>query len=211
MVSSGRYPEQEYEILTSSGVLVRDNHGYQYMTVAAHGFRGLPFQGKVYHPHAWNSEIGEAIIELSYTDVALVKLNEGVHFINESFENALLPAPALKLVGFSRATETRMGDDIFLDSPYTGFVEGTRGAYSLPRIPSDDPHEPVQEWIQCRWDYMGQGSSSQMTDGVCGSAIWNKDSKVLGFSRYAPKSGRFLDWCISVTADHLIEKGYSMV
>ena len=50
-----------------------------------------------------------------------------------------------------------------------------------------------------------------MPEGVCGSAIWNNDSKALGFFRYAPKSGRFLDWCMSVIADHLIDKGYSIV
>ena len=47
----------------------------------------------------YDSEIGEAVIELTNTDVALVKLNEGVQFINEPFENTLLPTPA-KLVGF---------------------------------------------------------------------------------------------------------------
>jgi hypothetical protein len=31
--------------------------------------------------------LGEAVMELSHTDVALVKLDEGVEFVNEPFEN----------------------------------------------------------------------------------------------------------------------------
>ena len=48
MLSSGKHPEEDYELLNSSGVLLRDSLGYQYMTVAAHGFPGLSFSGKVY-------------------------------------------------------------------------------------------------------------------------------------------------------------------
>ena len=83
MLSSGKHPEESYELFTFSGVLVRDSLDYQYMTVAAHGFPGLPFSGKVYHPRGQNNEIGEVVIELTNTNVALVKLNEGVPFINK--------------------------------------------------------------------------------------------------------------------------------
>lgn len=50
-----------------------------------------------------------------------------------------------------------------------------------------------------------------MVDGICGSAIWNHEGDVLGLVRYAPKSGHFLDWCLTVAADHLIDGGYSIV
>lgn len=134
-----------------------------------------------------------------------------MEFINEPFENTLVPAPPFKLAGFARAAETRIGDTVFLDSPFSGFVEGTRGAHSQLRVPSDDPLEPEQIWIKCQWDYMGQDSKQFMADGVCGSAIWDRNHRVLGFFRYAPSSGAFLDWCMSISADHLLDKKYIMV
>ncbi|KAB8239614.1 uncharacterized protein BDW43DRAFT_8965 [Aspergillus alliaceus] len=211
MLSSGKHPEEGWEILTSSGVLVRDHRGFEYMTVAAHGFPGPPFDGKVHHPHSFNKTLSETIIELSHTDIALVQLVKGVEFVNELFKNSLMPVPPFKLTGFVRAAETRIGDNIFIDSPFSGFVEGTRGSHSLLRVPSDDPLEPEQIWIRCQWDYMGQNSNQVIGDGVCGSVIWNENHKALGFFRYAPTSGVFLDWCLSIAADHLIDKSYTIV
>lgn len=210
MLSSGMHPQEGWELLTSSGVVVEDRLGFKYMTAAAHGFPGHPFGGKAHHPRSSRRMLGEAVIELSHTDVALVKLEEGVEFINEPFENTVSPTPPARLTGFVRAAETRIGDDIFLDSPFSGFVEGTRGAHSLLRVPNDDPQEPEQTWIRCQWHYMGQGSSQEMVDGVCGSAIWDENHKVIGFFQYAPSSGVFSDWCMSIAADNLLDKGYSM-
>ncbi|EAW12244.1 uncharacterized protein ACLA_062070 [Aspergillus clavatus NRRL 1] len=210
VVSSGTHPQEGWEILTSSGILISDHLGSQYMTVAAHGFPG-PFEGKVFHPQSSGRAIGEVIVQISHTDVALVQLGQGVHFINEPFENTIIPAPPSRLEGFLRAAATRIGGNIFMDSPFSGFMEGTRGAHSLLRIPSDDPLEPKQSWIRCQWDYMGQGSYAAMVDGVHGSAIWDDNQNVLGFFRYAPQSGPFLDWCMSISADHLLDKGYTMV
>lgn len=181
------------------------------MTVAAHGFPGPPFDGHVYHPQGSSTAIGEVIVELTYTNVALVKLKQDLEFVNEPFENTLVPKPPSKLTGFVRSAQTKIGDDIFLDSPFCGFLEGTRGAHSRLRIPTDDPQEPKQTWIKCHWDYMGQDSHQFIPDGVCGSAIWDTESRVLGFFRYAPRSGAFMDWCMTIAADHLLDEGYSMV
>lgn len=211
MLSSGKHPEDGSEFLSSSGVLVKDRLGFEFMTVAAHGFPGHPFDGMVHHPQGPDIAVGEVIHELTYTDIALVGLKQGVEFINEPFENTIVPTPPSQLKGFARAAETRIGDDVFLDSPFSGYVEGTVGSHSLLRCPIDDELEPVQTWIRCRWDYMGQDSNTIMADGVCGSAIWGEDRRVLGFFRYAPTSGTFLDWCMSVSADHLLDKGYTMV
>ncbi|KAJ5701057.1 hypothetical protein N7488_008605 [Penicillium malachiteum] len=199
MISSGRHPEEGHEMLTSSGVLVKDRIGNEYMTVAAHGFPGHPYDGNVYHPYFPGQVVGEVIMEISHTDIALVKLTDGIEFVNEPFENTLVPIPPFKLARFARAAETRIGDDVYLDSPFSGLVEGTRGAHSLRRIPSDNPYEPEQIWISCKWDYLGQGSNEFMVDGVCGSAIWDENQRVLGFFWYAPKSGHFVDWCYSIS------------
>ncbi|KAL2823412.1 hypothetical protein BDW59DRAFT_98686 [Aspergillus cavernicola] len=211
ILSSGKHPEEGIEILTSSGVLIKDNFGAKFMTVAAHGFPGPPFDGQVYHPSHAGTRIGEVIMELTHTDISLVKLDEGMEFNNEPFENTIIPAPPFKFAGFSRAAETRIGDHIFLDSPFAGFLEGTKLSHALLRVPSDDPLEPEQTWIRCQWDYMGQGSSEAIVDGICGSPIWGRNHEVIGFFRYAPTSGVFVDCCLVVAADHLLDKGYSML
>lgn len=211
VLSSGKHPEDGSEILTSSGVLVRDRLGFDYMTVAAHGFPGLPFDGNVYHPRGSDIAVGELSQELTHTDVALVKLKQGIDFINEPFENTIIPTPPSRFTGFIRAAEARIGDNVFLDSAFSGFVEGTNGPHASLRVPADDPHQPEQVWIRTRWVYMGQDANQMLVNSVCGSPIWNDDNKVLGFFRYAPSSGVFLDWCMSVSADHLLDKGYYIV
>ncbi|KAE8353264.1 hypothetical protein BDV28DRAFT_133529 [Aspergillus coremiiformis] len=50
-----------------------------------------------------------------------------------------------------------------------------------------------------------------MVHGICVSAIWDDDHKVLGFFRYAPASGVMLDYCMSVTADHFRNRRYTIV
>lgn len=211
MVNSGEHPVEGCDFTTSSGVMVRDALGQTYMTIAAHGFPGYPFTNKVYHPSSRGKEIGEVIVESSHSDVALVKLNENVTFVNEPFENTILPGGPFTLRQFARAGDTRIGNNVYMDSPFLGFVEGTTGIHSFVRIPNDDPNNPQQMWIRGHWDYMGQGSSSQMAAGVCGSAIWDDNHRVHGFFRYAPQSGRFQDWCLTVAADHLIDRGYTLV
>ncbi|KAE8389043.1 hypothetical protein BDV23DRAFT_194689 [Aspergillus alliaceus] len=181
MLSSGKHPEEGWEILTSSGVLVRGHRGFEYMTVTAHGFPGPLFDRKVHHPHSFNKTLGKAIIKLSHIDTALVQLIEGVEFVNEPFENTCMTVPSFKLTGFVQAAKTRIGNDIFLDSLFSGFIEGTRGPHSLLRVPSDDPFEPEQVWIRCQWGYIGQNSNQAIGDGVCGSVIWNENHKALGF------------------------------
>lgn len=128
-------------------------------------------------------------MEITYTNIAIVKLHEGVQFINETFENTIVGGPPVQLREFARASEIQIGSELYMDNPFTGYVEGTCGPHSISRIPSDDPHEPEQLWIRTRWDYLGQGSSKQLEDGIRGSAIWNGNNKVIGSYRYAPKIG----------------------
>lgn len=209
MLSSGRSPvATDFELLMSSGILVEDALGNRFMTVASHGF---PNGTAVYHPNASGKRIGEVIMEITHTDVALVKLDDGIEFLNEPFENSIMPETPVKLKDFAVVGDARPGDYVFLDSPFTGYMEGIRGVVSNIRVPSDDPHEPNELWVQCRWDYMGQGSYHYMADGVCGSAIWYESGQVGGFFRYAPKSGHFLDWSLSVAPDSLVDKGYRVV
>ncbi|KAL3482733.1 hypothetical protein BJX62DRAFT_245593 [Aspergillus germanicus] len=211
ILSSGKRPEDDSEFFTSSGVLVKNVNGDKLLTVAAHGFPGHPHDCRVYHPNHSGKSVGEVIMEIAHTGIALVRLDEGVEFSNETFENTVIPGPSVKFTGFSRTTETRIGDNVYLDSPFSGFLEGTRLAHAILRVPSDDPLAVEQKWIRCQWHYMGQGSGEAIVDGICGSAIWDDDHKVVGFFRYAPASGIFVDSCLTVAADQLLDKGYTLV
>ncbi|PLN84022.1 hypothetical protein BDW42DRAFT_52231 [Aspergillus taichungensis] len=42
-------------------------------------------------------------------------------------------------------------------------------------------------WIRCQWHYMGQGSHEAIVDGVCDSAIWDHNHKVVGFFQICPR------------------------
>jgi hypothetical protein len=128
---------------------------------------------------------------------------------NTPFENTVIPGSPSKFNGLSLTAETKLGDSIFLDSPFSGFLEGTTLCHATLRVPtSDDPSAPQQStWIRCQWHYMGQGSGKAMSDIICGSPIWNKEHKVQGLFRYAPTLGVFMDSCLSVAADELFSDG----
>ncbi|EAW17146.1 uncharacterized protein NFIA_005080 [Aspergillus fischeri NRRL 181] len=207
MLGSEKHPIGRMELRTTSGVLVEDGIGERYMTVAS---RGFPHGDRVFQPSAEGRDIGKVIMEVSHTGVALVKLNENVRFVNETFETTSLGVPPARLEGFIPANETRIGSPVYMNNPFTGFSEGTCGPHARLRIPSDDPHEVPLKWIRARWVYMGQGFIDRSEDGACGSAIWNDDGQVLGFFRYASRSEQLRDWSFVVASDNLIEKGFKI-
>ncbi|KAF5862911.1 hypothetical protein ETB97_010952 [Aspergillus alliaceus] len=203
-LSLSRHPKPGSGMLTSAGVLVRNSQGQLFMTASARGFAsdGL----KVYLPHSSGAEVGTLAAKRPGTDVALIKLNQNVHFVNTLFENA-----PFALTGFVRMAETPQRGQVFFNSPFSGLIEGARGVQSRFYIPSGNKFEPDGRWINCRWDYMGQGFSSQVVSGDCGSAVWDPNGKINGFVRYAPRSGLFRDWCMITAADHFIDGGFSLV
>ncbi|EEQ27769.1 conserved hypothetical protein [Microsporum canis CBS 113480] len=196
MLSSGKHPTEGWELVTSSGVLIQDRNGHRYLAAASHGF---PCGDRVFHPNSKGKEIGRVIMEIAHTDVALIELDDKSSFRNELFQNTIAPGPPVQLQRFATLQENRVsqGRFIYMDSPFTGYIEGTQSVLATSRILEDDPHESKQVWVATRWDYMGQGSSNALVDGVCGSAIWNDEGNVIGFFRYAPKSGHFLDWYVA--------------
>ncbi|KAJ6184358.1 hypothetical protein N7519_005659 [Penicillium mononematosum] len=138
MISSGTNSNGE-PMRSSSGILVRDHLGSEFMTVATHRF---PFGENVHHPHAGGRVVGKLLRKLPHTDVALVKLEEGEEFVNEPFENTLTPSSTFRLQNFVRIGETRKYDQVFFDSPFSGLAEGQRMSENLMRVPADNPEEP---------------------------------------------------------------------
>lgn len=207
MLSSERHPISGLELRTTSGVLVEDFRGERYITAASHSF---PYGERVFHPSGGGRDIGRLIMELTYTDIAIVKLNENVQFVNETFEATSLGVPPTALVEFIPADETQIGSEVYMNNPFTGYSEGTCGPHSRLRIPSDDPYQESIQWIKARWVYMGQGFIDRPEDGVCGSAVWNENGQVLGFFRYVVRSEQLRDWCFMVASDNIMEKGFKI-
>jgi hypothetical protein len=195
---------------TTAGVLVKDQLGDEFMTVASHGFPDARSTA-VFHPQPTGGRcIGEVMVEVTHTDVALVQLQRGEHFCNVTFENDILPEPVqLRRLLSSRRSLTQEG--IYLDAPDSGCIEGQMLLTSYRRVPVNDPHSPELQWIFTVWAYTGQDSASDLPDGICGSPIWTEAGDVLGFFWYAPAGGVLKDWCASVAADELIDRGFTLV
>ncbi|OJJ48730.1 hypothetical protein ASPZODRAFT_93739 [Penicilliopsis zonata CBS 506.65] len=206
-VSSENEVSTETEHLTSSGVLVENEMGHKYLTVASHG---VAYGENIFHPSSPGTEIGKLILEGPHTDIALAKLHDTTTFLNETFESATDGTDPVSLSGLVPAHEVQIGSTIYMNNPFTGYSEGTCGARSWTRVPSDDPHVPNLHWVKTQWSYLGQGFQEQLEDGVCGSAIWSESGKVLAFFRYAPASGPYKDWCMSIAAGNLIDRGYKL-
>jgi hypothetical protein len=210
-VTSDYLPSEPDKFLsTTSGVLVRDRVGNEFMTAAAHGFPG-ECGTQVIHPlPVGGRSIGDIIMEVSHTDVALVKLAEAERFSNVTFQNNYIPEPVQfqKLIS---VMDLQRWDIVVLDSPDTGCIEGNFMATSRRRVPIDDHASPEQQWIVTVWLYNGQDSASDLPEGMSGSAIWTRNGDVLGFFRYAPKDGVMKDWCVGIAADELINRGFTLV
>ena len=195
---------------TTAGVLVSDLVGNEFMTVASHGFPD-ECGTKVTHPlPVGGRTVGELIMEVSHTDIGLVKLADGERFSNVTFQSESI-SESVQLKRLGSVKKLRVGNFVYLDSPDTGSLEGSFMRSSFQRIPIDDHSAPEQLWVSSAWVYMGQGSASTLPDSMYGSAIWTSKGEVIGFFRYAPKSGVMNDWCVGIAADELIKRGYKLV
>ncbi|KIY01857.1 uncharacterized protein Z520_01995 [Fonsecaea multimorphosa CBS 102226] len=196
-------------LATTTGVLLKDRVGNEFMTVAAHGF---PSECGTRVFHAFPStgrDVGELVMEVSHTDIALVKLRDTETFSNVMFHDELIEQPT-QLNKFISAKKYRRSDSVYLRSPNTGFIEGRFSWSSFQAVPGDD-YSSKQEWIFTTWSYLGQDSAIKLHGGMCGSTIWDEAGNVLGFFRYAPEEGVMKDWCAATAADELINQGYTLV
>jgi hypothetical protein len=158
---------------------VKDEVGNKFMTAASHGFpdecgpmiiHPLPADGRC---------IGEVIVEVTHTGIALVKLGGAEKFSNVTFQNDDI-SESIQLKRLVSAKDSELGTTFSWTRPI------------LRRIPSDDHGSPEQQWIFASWYYMGQDSGSALPESMCRSAIWTEDKDVIGFFQYAPKDGRMI-------------------
>jgi hypothetical protein len=195
---------------TTTGVLVKDKVGTHFMTAAAHGFPA-EFGNRVFHPNPQGRPIGELIMELDHSDIALVLLG-GDEIFNVTWENHDTPQ-SQPLSSLISAKELHMGDAVWMDTPDTGSIEGAFVTTFFLRIPSENPFEREQRWVTTEWLYMGQ-DAEDLPEGIHGAAIMTDQDDVMhvaGFVRNAPRGGPMAGYCQGIAADELIRHGFTLV
>ncbi|KAI1190705.1 hypothetical protein F5B17DRAFT_385499 [Nemania serpens] len=195
---------------TTSGILVQNRHGDHFMTGASHG---ISDDGNIWQGSELRKHIGEAVLELSFTDISLVKLKDDIEFVNQTFENYSGEAPIFSRLATS---EDRFAfDTCFLNSPFTGSMEASAVAKSVKFETSAHPTEDKLRYVVYNWCYMGQteGNDERVRppDGTCGSAIWDDNGVVTGFYHYYIDEGPWNGFAASVSASEVVEAGYTLV
>ncbi|KAK3361526.1 hypothetical protein B0T24DRAFT_641779 [Lasiosphaeria ovina] len=196
---------------TTSGVLVQNAKGDRFMTAASHGIG----EGEtVWQADRPDRAIGEAVVEISFTDVSLLKLKDDVEFVNETFETDAGVVP--EFVRLKTSTEQLpLISDYYLNSPYTGNLYATLVARSA-RLFETSPYltERQLEYIVYDWCYSGQEEGNegkfQPPDGTCGSVIWNDEGVITGFYHYCIQDGAWAGFSASVSASAVVDAGYSL-
>ena len=183
---------------TTAGVLLRDNHGNQRLTVANHGFQNRKY---VFHPFEDNVQIGEVSERWEHLDIALVKLNPSVNFNNSTYFESKVPKRLL------RSHEIPNGVYFSMDGMSTGVVflmaEGI--ALHCPKRPARMTEIQFSQWRV----YRNFGAVQDVPrEGVCGAAIVEDDTDeggVAGFFQmgntnfgFAPVLDEFIDRSWSV-------------
>lgn len=197
---------------TTSGVLVEGPAGDRFMTAASHG---------IDNEEVWQLDsgeakrsLGEAVQEISFTDVSLVQLRQGVVFDNETFNNSAGQVSQFTRL-FGEEPSDKIGDrKCYFNSPYTGKMEGVVVMTSIRIEGSSHPTENALKYVVYDWVYLGQ--DEEATDkarphsGTCGSAIWNDDGVVLDFYRYYLHEGPFAGFSAAVNASEVVNAGYRL-
>ena len=210
MLSSSYFPitengqTREYFNTTSSGILIADQHGQIFITAAAHGFQK---DGNVYHPNpATGRIIGTVVVdELPGTGIAIVKLNPGLRFINETFASDEYPAGSrIKGVTPPYAPHLRVYDEVKMNDPVTGNSEGVIMALGA-RVVND--LQGTRKLVRHEWHVFEHGDQD-VEERRCGAPILDDQDGVVGLFRFKDPTSPGL--CLSVSATELREFGYEI-
>ncbi|KAI0536929.1 hypothetical protein GGR58DRAFT_527884 [Xylaria digitata] len=195
---------------TTSGVLVRNNSGNHFMTAASHG---IGDDRRVWQGDHLGRLIGEAVLEIPFTDIGLVKLKNKITFVNETFENNSGDSPCFSRLATSE--DRFVFGDCFLNSPYTGNMAASIVSKSVKLGTSTYPTEDGLRYVVYNWCYIGQteGNKDRIhpPDGTCGSAIRHDNCVITGFYNYYIQNGPWNGFSASVSASELVEAGYTLV
>ena len=191
------------EVLTTSGIVVEDDYGYKYLTMASHGF---PLgRESVYHPNANGARLGKIYDRLTDSDIALLRISSSQSFRNETFAAGLLDGtniPPQKIGGILDPIDMRSYDEVTMNNPFSGYCIGVHIGVQQTKVPSDDP-VAEHRWITNEWTYFGNGLDEPM-DGCCGSPVLDQSGNVVSFFRFLTASGM----AVGVAASTLEAWGY---
>jgi hypothetical protein len=141
---------------TTSGVLLQNLIGDKFVTAASDAISNT---GEIYQQYTPNefTEIGKAVDEISFTDVAIVQLSDGVTFENETFETEDGGAPTFTRL-FGESEDVFQFSQVYLNSPFTGYGDGVGAATSIKieNTPSVHPEEDGLRFIAYEWFFTGQ-------------------------------------------------------
>ena len=161
---------------TTTGVLIRDKCGNQFMTAASHGIGNTCMV--CYPPPGTRRTLGESIQEIPYTDIALVKLHDHVRFHNQPFDDPDGVSPTFTRLFGEDATDEINGLQLYtvisMNNPWTGHLDGVLSGFSVRMVPPEYRGEENFEWIRYKWTFHGDDGLTQPPPSVCGSAVWDR-------------------------------------
>ena len=178
--------EDDYDVMTTSGICLQSPSGKKYVTVAKHGFPG-GVGDQVFHPNRHGTVIAEVSKVFGETDIAIAEL-ANVDYAKETF--SAHDAPVGPFRNLLDIAELRVGDSVFMDTPYNGHCEGITMKIDVRRLsPGGGPTADDTEYVVGTWTYFGNGSDT-LFDGCCGGGvIWNGQHDVLGQFGYQQDVG----------------------
>lgn len=199
---------------TTSGVQVENSAGDRFMTAAVHG---IGVNERIWQIASQDRTklLGRAVQEIAFTDVSLVQLEQNITFSNETFENSAGEVPRFtRLFGEDTTRDKRVDGNCYLNSPYTGNMDGVVVMSSVKLEGSSHPTEDAMRYVLYNWAYMGQEEGDpgkeRPPDGTCGSVIWDDDGVLLGFYRYYIAEGPFAGFAATVNASEVVSAGYRL-
>ena len=180
---------------TTAGILLRNNHGQQRLTVAHAGF--LP-SDDIYHPTEAGTHIGVIDEIFEHLDVALAKLNPSINYDNSTYFESKRPRRLL------RGAKIKLGAWFSVDGMSTGMVS-LRAVGITMEVPPQPARITEIQWADWNlFDGFGQ-INTILRGGICGAAIVD-DGGVAGF--FHQGNG---EWASSPCLDELIDRSCSVI
>jgi hypothetical protein len=108
-----------------------------------------------------------------------------------------------------RPFELRYPEFLYMDNPFTGYAEGLWTATERLRVPSDED-VPALTWVRHEWIWMGQGLVEELTEGSCGSPVWDEDGNLVLFFQFVISEGPESGQAVGVAATELQKFGFDL-
>lgn len=192
-------PYAEIAVSSTAGVLLRDTHGHERITVSNHGFI---HSGEVFHPSNSGTQIGEIDERWEALDIALVRLNPSISFTNQMYFEAKVPRRLL------RSNEIPMGTFFCVDGMSTGPVFLHVQGISL-YVPKRPTNLSGIDFYKMKIYRTFGSNMAQPQSGICGAAIVEDDSDEGGVAGFFSEGNS--DFALTPCLDELIDRGWALV